>query len=310
MTSAESHFHDIARRHLAAYGLEAGTLEPVNAEQATAFKLHAEGKNYFLKFVEAQETTVRQVRDRHAFMRHLAGSGIGVVLPVAAASGETYSHLDGASPSVGVLFPWIEGPTLRKARTPELLANAGEMLARLHLASLQYTPTTPPLCQHWDDVYCGREWLDDFLATSNFDDNAKTDLRRAASQAAAWKKPRGEYGLIHADFNLTNLICADGIRVLDFDDFGWGHFLFDLTWAEILAAKHSQETMEFWEPFSRGYQRVRPFSDHERAQLSTARLAAAVAAIEMVHSESTELDASLMQAWYDFAFNRLRRPRG
>jgi len=45
-------------------------------------------------------------------------------------------------------------------------------------------------------------------------------------------KGRDRYGLIHADFLPENLIVRDdGVRILDFDDCGYGWHLFDLATA-------------------------------------------------------------------------------
>jgi Ser/Thr protein kinase RdoA (MazF antagonist) len=92
---------------------------------------------------------------------------------------------------------------------------------------------------------------------------AEQELRGSeAGQAAT-------FGLIHADLHYRNLLFAKGtVRAIDFDDCGFGPFLYDpavmlselLNWPDYLALRAGLLS---------GYRRVRPLSAEHEALLDT-----------------------------------------
>src|SRR4029079_15824564 len=73
------------------------------------------------------------------------------------------------------------------------------------------------------------------------------------------------FGLIHSDLHQENYLFHRGrARAIDFDDCGWGHFVYDLavTVSELQPLPHSAARRA---GLLRGYRAVRPLpSEHER----------------------------------------------
>lgn len=75
------------------------------------------------------------------------------------------------------------------------------------------------------------------------------------------------YGLIHADMRLANLLVTpEKTRVIDFDDCGFGWFLYDFA-AAVSFIEEDPRLQEWQAAWLRGYQRVRPLSEADRAEL-------------------------------------------
>ena len=74
-----------------------------------------------------------------------------------------------------------------------------------------------------------------------------------------WGKGPDVYGLIHADLGLdANVLFCDGeARAIDFDDSGFGYYIYDLS----LALEHCQDDKalpQFREALLNGYTQIRP----------------------------------------------------
>ena len=80
------------------------------------------------------------------------------------------------------------------------------------------------------------------------------------------KKP-DRYGLIHSDLNINNiLVDGDQVKILDFDDCGYGWFLFDLSTAVLEYDTNLSEMTRAWLD---GYQTVRPLSPEDLQEVDT-----------------------------------------
>ena len=73
------------------------------------------------------------------------------------------------------------------------------------------------------------------------------------------------YGLIHADLHQGNyLFHGDEVRVIDFDDCGWGHFAYDLA-VTVSELEHLPRQATLREALIAGYRSVRPLSAEQEA---------------------------------------------
>jgi Ser/Thr protein kinase RdoA (MazF antagonist) len=153
--------------------------------------------------------------------------------------------------------------------------------------------------------------LRDFLVNSPLDREAKQIIEKAAARmrtlVSRVPNQRQSFGLIHADFHGDNLIFdGERIWIVDLDDIGWGHFLFDVAWPSVLFAKHHPGAGEFLEPLLRGYERVGPLNSTEKLQLPEFQIAAGIGALEMVATSHLASDAPVAIEWFDFAVGWLR----
>lgn len=79
---------------------------------------------------------------------------------------------------------------------------------------------------------------------------------------------KDRYGLIHSDLNIHNLLVKDNeIYVLDFDDCGYGWFLYDFS---TIVLEYFDDVMDgTLEALVRGYERIRPLSQEEKEEIPT-----------------------------------------
>lgn len=77
------------------------------------------------------------------------------------------------------------------------------------------------------------------------------------------------YGVIHADLRDTNIIVeGDTIKVIDFDDFGFGWHLHDLAGA-LTFIEQREDVPDLVNAWLDGYRRVLPFTDTDFVEIDT-----------------------------------------
>ncbi len=171
------------------------------------------------------------------WMAALQAQGLSVPRPLAALDGalchqingqivDVLSWLDGQPMGIGGhLNPVLDGPSSYRA--------LGQAMAKLHLCSDAWTP--PPHFQRhaWDmeglvgdTPLWGRFWENPRLTPQ---DAALLTRARSHARARLLNLNSPDYGLIHADLVQENvLIGPGGPHLIDFDDAGYGHRLFDM----------------------------------------------------------------------------------
>jgi Ser/Thr protein kinase RdoA (MazF antagonist) len=86
---------------------------------------------------------------------------------------------------------------------------------------------------------------------------------------AAFGTGPDRFGLVHADLRLANLLVSDdAVHVIDFDDCGFGWFLYDLGSA-LSFIEDDPRAPALVDAWVEGYTRVRPLGRAEIAELPT-----------------------------------------
>ena len=94
------------------------------------------------------------------------------------------------------------------------------------------------------------------------------------------------YGLIHADLVFENILTgADGVRVIDFDDCGYGWHLFDLVTA-IIFLHGTEHFAVAKQALIAGYRKNRPLTDEHLAWLPVILMARATTYLGWMHTRS------------------------
>jgi Ser/Thr protein kinase RdoA (MazF antagonist) len=287
------------------FGLRAATVQHLESTNHCNAKIITGSDDYFLKIL-ADDCTESHLRSRLQFLSFLREGGLSIPASIATTSGQPFSRVPtGSGERLATLSRWIDGQTLRDRTDEHWIERCGKLLAQLHFRSQTFHPDDRFKATVWDGICAPPDsgWFQSFLADAALDAAAREIIDRAAARTRTihdrLPKDRSNYGLIHADFHGDNLIF-DGRRIwiVDFDDVGWGYFLFDVGWPAVLFAKHHPEVEGFLAPFLQGYEQVRPLSDVERELLPDFRLAAGIGALEMVHSSPVANDAPLAQEWF------------
>ncbi|SLN49520.1 serine/threonine protein kinase [Roseovarius litorisediminis] len=181
-----------------------------------------------------------------------------------------------ANPRYMVLFHFVEGS--EPDETGDLVGpfeDLGEIAARTHIHSVSWQRPADFERLTWDvDAVFG-----DNPTWGNWRDGPKVDagVRNVLEQVEATVKRRladfgqspDRYGLIHADMRLANLLIDDGsTRLIDFDDCGFGWFLYDFA-TGISFMEDDPRVPELKAAWVRGYRKIRPLSDAEEAEIDT-----------------------------------------
>ncbi len=155
------------------------------------------------------------------------------------------------------LFEWIDGEAMGSieagvsGNVEQLVSNyrlLGALAASIHNQAASWTFPQGFTRHKWnseglvgDDPVWGRGWENPALTA------AQRDLLLAARQVvheklAEFGTGSDRYGLIHADFLPENvMVCRDELKLIDFDDCGYGWHLFELA---IFALLHNGKTIQ------------------------------------------------------------------
>jgi Ser/Thr protein kinase RdoA (MazF antagonist) len=174
-----------------------------------------------------------------------------------------------------VLFEFLPGTEPPEEDLTDKFELLGEICGRMHRHSRAWSRPGKFVRFAWDFDSCvgqaGRwgRWQDgvgvgrEELAT----------LGRAAALMQERLRRFGaapdRFGLIHADMRLANLLVSGpDIQVIDFDDCGFGWFLFDLG-ASLSFIEHDPRVPALCDAWQRGYRRVLPLSAQDAAEIPT-----------------------------------------
>ena len=174
-----------------------------------------------------------------------------------------------------VLFEWLAGTEPADDKLAEKFELLGEICARMHRHSRTWQQPAGFVRFDWDFDCCvgdtprwGR-WQDgigvgrDELVTLT---SAAALMR---DRLARYGQSPNRFGLIHADVRLANLLVdGDDIQVIDFDDCGFGWFLFDLATA-VSFMEHDPRVPELCDAWVRGYSRIMPLAESDVAEIGT-----------------------------------------
>lgn len=189
------------------------------------FTFQAAGQGYFLRVNRATERTVGAWQAEIAFMHELARKGLRIAAPVPSLAG---NYVESAHTVCGelhaVVFQALPGRPCAEIAdlSPALLTRWGKALGELHHAALGYQPADGR--PTWQDHLA---FIAEFLPRD--DAAAWAVLEQTQSVLATLPRNEQNFGLIHYDFELDNIIW-DGDRpgIIDFDDCSWYWFAADI----------------------------------------------------------------------------------
>ena len=259
---------DLLRRALAVYGLPADTpLTLLNRSEnetwragSLILRLHRQG--YHTKDEIASELNwLTALQDL---------PGLRAVRPIPGAHGPV-TEVDGRCI---VAFTPIAGQELQPDDdlAPHF-APLGEITARLHLHARQWTPPQGFTRKRWDvDTILGDtpHW-GHWRQAHGLDIAGQALLSRATTKLAqdllAYGTAPETFGLIHADLRLANLMVdAQGLTAIDFDDCGFGWWVYDLASA-LSFIETDPRLPDLIARWIEGYARVAPLRPEDRAMI-------------------------------------------
>jgi len=297
-------FAAAARAALPRWDLEGAALALVAHRENAVFRVASPRGAYALRVHRPGYHDDATLRSEHAWVRALAAAGLDVPPFVPTRDGEPFAKVEApalAAPVQVDLLEWVDGEPLAVAlerhagdgrwlrRTWHAL---GALLAAVHAHAAAWRAPAGFVRPAWDaeglagtDPLWGRFW-----ELPALDDGQRALLVRARervhAELSALPTSGDCYGLIHADL-LPENVLVDGacLRLIDFDDCGWGWHLFELVTPVYALADVP------WHDVARdalieGYCSRRPLADAELERLPLFLLARALTDVGWMHTRA------------------------
>ena len=140
------------------------------------------------------------------------------------------------------VLSWLEGQILpQDHRSPHHFYRLGQLVAKLHHHAQHWTPTFEldrPLYDSTSVLRTDNVFGEEAVTYEQLPEDVQEYLRRLHEQLQEVEQRLGkspdQFGLIHSDLSFGNvLFTVDAVLPIDFDDCGFGYYLYDL--AVILA---------------------------------------------------------------------------
>ncbi|MCC5969008.1 MAG: phosphotransferase [Pararhodobacter sp.] len=222
------------------------------------------------------------------------------------------------APRFLVLFEFVEG--VQPEESGDLKApfeKLGAMAARMHRHTMSWTRPHDFERLIWDDatVFGPQATWGNWRDAPNVDATLRPVLEAAErtirTRLAAYGKGHDRFGLIHADMRLANLLIkGTDTRLIDFDDCGFGWFMYDFA-AAISFIETDPAIPDLKASWLRGYRRVRDLPASDEAEIETFIMMRRMALLAWIgsHIEAPEPQAlaphfatdtaRLAQAWLE-----------
>lgn len=180
------------------------------------------------------------------------------------------------NPRFMVLFEFVEGTQPDEAGDLEApFEELGEIAALTHEQSKRWQRPASFERLIWNvetvfgDTPNWGDWRDAPNVTPEIATVLEAVEARVRERLEAFGAGDDRYGLIHADMRLANLLTGpDGTRLIDFDDCGFGWFLYDFA-TGISFMEDDPRVPALKAAWVRGYEKVRPLSDGEKDEIDT-----------------------------------------
>jgi len=291
----------LARSVLSYYHLQDAQLVLLQYEDNAVYCVTARsGKQFVLRVSAAEGYGAAEQNSEALWLTSLRQqTDLYVPEPVITTDGRLVvtMHMDGIpEPRHCVLFRWLPGKPPKSGISLAVMERVGAFTARLHNHAAQFVPPPGFVRQRWNwshfsavssildpdsvgawacpalvniDIWnlggasprpygnLPQDWGTDAQALlSAVGQQARETLTEIGMDESAW-------GLIHADLHRDNILIKRGqVGVIDFDDCGWGYYLFDV--ASVLdsfSRRVATDTRHYHllkQAYLTGYDRIRP----------------------------------------------------
>ena len=287
----------------------------INVSENTTYLVEAEGYKSVLRIHRDGYHTRRAIECELVWIKALGADG-GVRTPGfhLGRNGDPIQtgHVEGIeAPRHMVLFHFVDGTA--PDETTDLspgFSELGRIAARCHDHVKTWKKPQPFNRLTWDveAVFGARPTWGDWRDAPNLTPEMRRLLERVETtirtRLAAFGKAPDRYNLIHADMRLANLLVdGDTTRLIDFDDCGFGWFLYDFA-AAISFIEDDPRVPDLKEAWLEGYQSLRNMPSEDVAEIDTFIMLRRMALLAWIgsHIEAPEPQALAP----DFAANTVK----
>jgi Ser/Thr protein kinase RdoA (MazF antagonist) len=253
MTESEqaATYQELAGQALQQWGITDARVELLKMRENAVFSVSCDrGSKYALRIHRAGYHSDAELRSELQWMQALTEFGVQTPAVIPTADGALFKTV--TSPAIPEprqvdLLAWVDGQAIGSIENGVEQAEGavdnyrtvGRLVARMHQFASQWQRPVDFTRHAWDEAgLLGEEpWWGRFWELDALDSAQRVLVLRARDVAhtelAAYGRDDDRYGLIHADPLPENFLRdeAGTIRVIDFDDGGFGWWLFDFATA-------------------------------------------------------------------------------
>ena len=297
----------LATEALPHWGLEGSDLDLIKYRENAVFRVNAPaGESYALRIHRYAYHSDEELRSELQWMAALKEAGIAVPTLVPDAAGNLFRKVEAGGvpePRQVDLFEWVDGRQLGSveeglgdaASVARVYRTIGALAARLHNQASAWTLPERFTRHAWDAEglvgeapFWGPFWELEALNEQQRGlllaarDRVRRDLAAYASEPANANR----YSLIHADFVAENLmVSGEEVRLIDFDDAGFGWHLFELATA-LYFERGEPHYPAAYDALVAGYREYRSLPDEQLACMPLFFLARSFTYLGWVHTRS------------------------
>ena len=277
----------LASSALSSWGVNALTIELIKYRENAVFKVETVDNRFALRIHRAGYHDPIALRSELQWLSALGEEGIPVPIVIPTTDQQLlaqHSIADIPEPRFIDLFEWIEGKhffnvegglgkDVTKIETTYL--QIGRVAAQLHNQASQWQLPKGFKRHAWDEQglvgeqpFWGRFW-ELSLLTKEQRSLLLEAREKVSKQLQSLDKTAANYSLIHADFVPENLMTdGDSVRLIDFDDAGFGWHLFELATA-LYFIQDDPHYLVAQAALIAGYRQLRSLSDQKLQNLDT-----------------------------------------
>jgi len=265
---------------LGAYNLPGAQITPLRISNNAVFRVDVgPAQRYVLRLHRPGYRSLSQTRSELRYLQAVRrDTGLAVPEPVYTRQGGLVTIISGDGGDVALhcdVLTWLDGTAYGRATElgPRVVYRLGEALGRLHLHAQHFIPPPDfdlpcwdadglltPVSPHKPGPVAGLFSPEDAALFAKTEAQVRMVFHHLGHDAA-------QFGIIHADFILINCQFSHGrVQVLDFDDCGFGYFLYDM--CPLLGnLNNSAQYATLLRAFLAGYRSVRPLDPEHEAHI-------------------------------------------
>lgn len=287
-------------------------LSLVNISENATFLVEMEGERYALRIHRPGYHSSQAIASELEWITALKQSGqIETPLPLPGRDDQFIQEIDlttDGQPVRCVLFDWLTGsePGIAEDLTRPFQV-LGEVTARMHLHSINWKRSVGFTRFAWDfESSLGEaaphwgHWRNGLGIEARHLELFSRTVSVIGERLLRYGREANQFGMIHADLRLANLLVdGDAVKVIDFDDCGFGWFMYDAA-TPISFYEHLPNTDQLIGHWLEGYQRVRTLSAEDVAEIPTFIMLRRLLLIAWIGSHSeTDLAQSMGHSYTD-----------
>lgn len=241
------------------WGYDRGTVSFIRASNSFIFRFSQAGRPYVLRLTAVEQVTQPGVEAELAFLKHLDANKVCVYLPLKNLAGR---EVECCHTPVGsfyaVVFPYFAGRIYDIDELEERqFALWGEALGNVHRSSSTCSGIQRASC--FDGLAHSKSLL------REEEHAAHEELVTLTHWLQTRQKTDTNYGLIHFDFELDNLIWdGDSIQIIDFDKSIFSWYVADIAFALRDLFEYDVDlTNKSFVSFIEGYRRSMPIHQQD-----------------------------------------------